>query len=269
MAGEAKTNAFMLATATVMIGPQPDLFNLTVADHSIGLVKNFQVSSEPSYVELTQGVKNQLVYSVMNGNEVRASMEVFEYTSKNLMYGTGLDGSNMSPLGTPLPLKTAITTGGTSVAFAAGTDVSAEYPAGTWIYVQDGTSDRVHVGRVASAAYETDTLTVTLTAETAMPADFTAAVVTGKGGKVNHIPVGKKDEQPFFGAKVVGILPEGSRPVVILFPKIRIIRGFTVAFSSENFGNLPFEFQPFELTGADPHASIFGNDGYCSLFSST
>ena len=41
MAGEAKTDSFMLGAATVMIGAMADLYDLNPTDHSIGLVKNF------------------------------------------------------------------------------------------------------------------------------------------------------------------------------------------------------------------------------------
>ena len=74
MAGLAKTDAFMLGDATVMIGAMADLLTLNTVEHSIGLVKEFMVKSEPGYTELTQGVKNTVVASVMTSNKVSATM---------------------------------------------------------------------------------------------------------------------------------------------------------------------------------------------------
>lgn len=61
MAGEAKSTSFVLGTATVMIGPRADVFELTPEEHSIGLVKNFTLSGDPSYLDLTHGVRNTIV----------------------------------------------------------------------------------------------------------------------------------------------------------------------------------------------------------------
>ena len=77
MAGEAKTNAFMLGTATVMLGAQADLFDLNPTEHSIGLVKNFNLQVDQTYTELTQGVQNQIVFSVRTGNKVMNTMEAY------------------------------------------------------------------------------------------------------------------------------------------------------------------------------------------------
>ena len=71
MYGLANTNRFMLGAATLLLGPQADLFNLTRAEHSVGLIKNFALTAEPSFTELTQGVRNTVVFSVMTGHAVR------------------------------------------------------------------------------------------------------------------------------------------------------------------------------------------------------
>ena len=56
MAGFAVTNEFLLSTATVMIGATSALKSLEPGAHSIGLVKNFKLASDPKLIELTQGV---------------------------------------------------------------------------------------------------------------------------------------------------------------------------------------------------------------------
>lgn len=250
-----------------MIGPQADLFSLNPAEHSIGLVKNFQITSEPNYLELTQGVKNNIVYSVMTSNPVKATMEVYEYTSKNLSYGLGLDGSSLQAK-TAATLKTAITGDGIidDVVINAATDNSAQFPAGSYITLQKGGTDVVHVSRVVSATYAAGTSDTTIVIEHPIPTGMNF----GAGDKVtsnNVVDVGSKAEQPYLSAKIIGILPDGNKPFAILMPKLRISRGFTLAFQTDNFGNLPFEFTPYELVATDPFYGDF--DGVAKLVSAT
>lgn len=255
MAGEARTTSFMLGTATVMVGPQADLFDLTPAEHSLGLVKNFTVTSEPAYTDLTQGIRNSIVYSVMTSNPVRATMEVFEFTSQNLAYSLGLDGkyepsdkafSLDSPISGPSADEIDLETGG-----------GADFKKGDWIMIQEGRDDKVLVRKVESVT--TDTLVVSPDITKDIPVAGTLI------RKVNEIPIGAKEDQPFLGAKVVGTLANGEE-IILVFPKIRITRGFTMAFSVDDYGNLPFEFQVYDLVQSDPHYEEF--DGHqAKLFS--
>lgn len=255
MAGEAKTNSFLIGAATVMIGPMADVYKLTPADNSIGLVKNFQVTAEPNYTELTQGIQNTIVYSVLTANPVRCSMEVYEFNGKNLAYGLGLDGSSYVEQ-TAKTLKTAITAGGTSVVADAASNPN--WATGDYIILQEDKGDKIHVGILASnGTFNTDQVTLTFTANTAIPTGMTFAASRTRVARVNKIEVGSKDAQPFLSAKVVGILPEDNKPITILFPKLRITKGFTLSFGSEGFGNLPFEFTPYEMVSADTLYSDF------------
>ena len=86
--------------------------------------------------------------------------------------------------------------------------------------------------------------------------------------RVNMVTVGSTDAQPFLACKVVGLLPEKNEPVGLLLPKVRIMRGFTLAFSTENFGNMPFQFQPYELVTTDSFYSQFAGHPV-KLFSPT
>ena len=98
MPGLATSDEFFLSTATVMIGPQADLMELNVAEHSLGLVKNFSMQSDPTLVELTQGIRNQRVATMVTGTGLKTSWEMYEYTAENLAYAAGLDAT-----GTNLP----------------------------------------------------------------------------------------------------------------------------------------------------------------------
>lgn len=243
MAGEAKSNAFMLGTATVMLGAPTDLFNLNPADHSIGLVKNFRVTGEPAYTDLTQGVKNSIVYSVMTGNTIRASMEAYEYTSKNIAYSMGLEGSTLAPITVSTTTTKAETTGATSVTVTASTGLAV----GDVIMITDGDADNAQLRTIASIATNVITFTQPLPKAIA-----TAARVK----KMNVIGIGSKVEQPYLGAKVVGSLADGSE-VAMLFPKVRITNGFSMGFVTENFDNMPYEFSFYDVVNSDPHFATF------------
>jgi hypothetical protein len=245
MAGEAKTNAFMLGSATVMLGPQADLFTLAPSTHAIGLVKNFTISNEPQYTDLTQGVKNQIVYSVMTSNRVRAQMEVYEYTSKNIAYALGLNGSSLSAI------SAATTT--SAAALAAATSITVTSAAGLavndWIMIQEGTDDKAFYRRIATIS--TNTLTLNAALPVAMASGSTVQ-------KVNAVDVGSQVDQPFLSAKIVGSLADGTE-VGLLIPKIRITAGFTLGFTTDNFGNLPMEFTCYDLTADDANYALFSN----------
>ncbi len=276
MAGEARTTAFMLATATVMLGPTSALWDLTVGQHSIGLVKNFTVSAEPTFTDLTQGTTGNLVYSVLTGNPVKASCEVYEYTSRNLTYALGLDGSSLVAFGNEYTLTTAITgnntTPVTTATFSNATNVAADFPLGSWVAIQHPTiPDAVHYVKLSSAANATGSgpFVHTLTFAGYGFKVFNDMPVGAKIQRVNRLDVGSPAEQPFLSAKIVGVLPEKQEPVTLLIPKLRVMKGFSVAFTSQNFGNMPFEFQPYDLVPTDQFYAEFAQRGPVALFSPT
>lgn len=247
MAGEAKTTDFMLGTASVMFGPLDKVFDLQPDVHGVGLVKNVTVTSEPSYTELTQGVKNSLVYSVMTGNPVRAQMEVYEYTAQNLNYAAGLDGSAITFTAAASTLANAVIATDPDIDVAAGD--GAKFTVGDWIAIQDGASDKIYVRKVTAIALDV------LTLHLALP-NAIAAGATVKKSQI--IDIGSKANQPFLGCKIVGTLADGDS-IGLIFPKVRITRGFNVAFTSDNFGNMPFELQMYDLVATDALYSEFQN----------
>jgi len=241
--GEAQTSTFMLGTATVMLGATTDLFDLNPEDHSIGLVKNFRTTAEPAYTELTQGVRNQVVYSVMTGNVVKASMEAFEYTSKNLAYSLGLEGSGMAAQTVATTLTATASVSDTTVTV----DDETGFVAGDYVLIQDGTGDKIHVRKLTVVGV--GQLDFAQALPKALPIGATVR-------KSNVIGIGAKTEQPFLSAKVVGSLADGTE-MVILCPKIRITNGFSLGFTTEGFDNLPYEWSFFDQITTDPHYAEF------------
>jgi hypothetical protein len=260
MPGLAKTDKFLLSTATVMIGAMADLHSLNPAAHSIGLVKNFQLSLDPEYTELTQGLTNSVVMSVRTNEPVRASMEVYEYTLRNLAYASGLDGSGAAyDTLAGLALSTASITAAATAIVVTG-DVTADYVAGTYAFLQgntDSLSDQVHIVKVSSSAYSAPNTTINFVGY-AIPTGVTFPVGT-RVGLIKKIPLATGVLfQPELAAKVVGILPKNNEPFTILFPKVKITNGLNVSFDSGQFTNLPFEFTPYAGVSTDPFYSEYG-----------
>ena len=260
MPGNAKTTQFLLSTATVMIGPQADLMNLNPAAHGIGLVKNFQMSMDPQYTELTQGITNAVVMSVRTSEPLQCSMEVYEYTLRNMAYASGLDASGVAYNSlTGLALSTAQITAAATAIVVAG-DVTTTYTVGSYFFIQadaDVNSDVVHLAKVSAVAFSSPNTTITF-AGYAIPTGVTFPVGS-RVGKVVKVPVAQGVLfQPELAAKVVGVLPKNNEPFTILMPKIKITRGLNVSFDSGSFTNLPFEFTPYSVASTDPSYAEFG-----------
>lgn len=255
MAGEAKTSEFLLSTATVMVGPMSKVMELSPALHSIGLVKNVQVKTTPKFVDLTQGVNAQVVFSVNTELQSKITSEVFEYTGANLAYAAGLDGSAVtSPAQTSCSLATAVSVGGASLILATGSVALLALVTGSYVVVSDG-ADKCHVGKVASITSDTLTLATGYT----MPTSAVYPISTSIVYAVNRTLVGATNNQALFAAKLVGILPGSGSPITMIFPKIRITAGMDLAFdANNNFSNMPFEFQPYAMLPSDPYYADFG-----------
>lgn len=249
MLGEAKTNEFMLGTATVMLGAQSELMDLNPTDHSIGLVKNFSVTAEPQFTELRQGVRNQMVYSKLTENSVRCSMEVYEYTASNLAYALQLNGQDFAPKTVTSNLDAAIDGTSTPV---SDIDVTASdganFTAGDHIMIDAG-NDLIITREVSSVAV--DTLTVTPDIKIAIPANAEIKVV-------NVMDMGHDNEDSYYALKAVG-RAANNEPMVILMPKVRITNGFSVNFQTDDYGNLPFEASCYDLVASDPNYARFKN----------
>lgn len=247
MAGEAKTNNFMLSTATVMIGAQSDLFNLNEAEHSIGLVKNYQMQSSPQFTDLRQGRTNSLVYSLMTENTVNASCEVYEYTETNLAYALGLNGASLTPLTASSTLASAVDgTSSPATTFDVQTGEGSNFADDQWILIDAG-ADQVTARQIDSIS--TDTITVKNGINVAIPAGATVKAV-------NPLNVGQKNLNNYFSAKVVGRLAN-DQPIAALFPKVKLTGGINLQFQTNDYGNLPFEMAIYDLVASDPFYSSF------------
>lgn len=251
MAANAKTNQFMIGDATIMVGAMDDVFNLMPDKHGLGLTKNLALRLETGNVELTQGISQTPVFSVQNQFSSTGSFEVYEYTARNMAYGLGLNasGSAFDQIANPGPfvLNAPIAAAATSIVLATG--AGADWAVGDYVIMQQN-EDYVFAAKVTGVT--SDTLTV----DQATPAGMTWAVATTRVFRSKSIgAVG--GQNTYLSMKAAVITPKDQRPVPVLFPKIRITRGFDLSLGSTDFSNLPFEFQPYPLTPEDTLYSSF------------
>lgn len=257
---QPKTKNFMLAVATVMLGPRELLMALNPEEHSIGLVKNYTVSVDRSSTDLTSGVQNDLVFSMVTQSDTRSTMEVYEYTAKNMAYGLGLFGYDLTEEDEGEPyvltyagvnnsdktheLSVAINNDGQTL--DVGSEVSIRYP----------DNDNIIIAKVTDAS--------TLAAGTLVVSCDIGAEVIPKGAVVQAVTIlelGSTEEQAELAAKVTGQLADGTW-VTILNPRVRMTSSFSAAFSSENYGNMPFEWRNLKvLPGEDFYADFKGMSG--------
>jgi len=241
--GIAKTDNFLFGQATVMLGPQTEAFDLTNAQ-SIGLVKNVKVMQDSGFAELAQGTQGSIVMSLRNSAAMRLSFEAYEFTSQNLAYGLGLDGSALA----------AVTIANTVNGVIVGDNVEDElvvtsgtsFVIGQWISiaVNDGYAESSLMRKIMNKVTNTLTLNAPIPTGVTVPNGAAVAVV-------NAVKVADKSQQPpFLSAKIVGSLANGQI-VTLLIPKVRITKGFDMSFGNQDFGNLPFELAVMDLTSAD------------------
>ncbi len=108
----------MLSSATLMIAPAftTDVFSLTPALHSVGMVREVAISVDSSLLELKNGIAQATVDARRTGVSSTISGTVFEMTAKNLMISAALD-----------PTTATVVKRGVLTTAAAGAAVSLVY----------------------------------------------------------------------------------------------------------------------------------------------
>lgn len=260
MAGEARSIDFLVGTATIMLGLPADLRDFRPETHSIGLVKNVKLMAEATYIELTQGIRNSVVHSVKTGEPVRASAEVYEFNASNWSYALGFSGYNVgipalnAGSATITTVEALVPSGG----ILAPADVTGyndftlstvtNFAVGDYVLIQVGYNDVVVPRRITTIAGSVITVDAPIK-NVAFPAGVTV-------NKCLVVPVGRKSEQPFLAAKIVGNMADG-REIAIEIPKLRITKGFDVTFQTSDYANMPFEFTVYDQIPADVQYARF------------
>jgi hypothetical protein len=259
---DVKTNAFMLSSATLMIAPAftTDVFSLTPADHSVGLVRDIAIPVESSQIELKNGIAQVIVDSKRSNVTTSISATIYEFSAQNLLYASGLYGSGPVQVKRGV-LKTSVTGGPSATSLVINSDpvpgdadsaitAIGNIPSGSTILIQrvGGEQDYVFPTKsTANATAATDDYTVTIAA----PYNIPTGMSFPAGSRVwivTPIAVGSVDADDLYGVKITGTLSNYDRPVTAVFPKVRMTKGFNLSFTETEYGGMPWEMQPLLLS---------------------
>lgn len=251
-----RSNAYMLSSATLMIAPAftTNVYDLTPEEHSVGIIKEASVTLDSSSIELTNGVAQAVVDSKKTGVKPSITGTAYEFTARNIAYSLSMsEGAGVVRRGV---LKAAVAGGATTLTIdsdpipgdaATAITTLADIPVGSTILIQDidGRYDRIFPTKTsAEATGDTATgFSLTLGADYALPADMGFLA----GAKVYIVPsikVGDLYADDLFCVKLVGTLSNYERPVVFVFPKVKMAKGFQISFTETDYGGMPWELTP-------------------------
>lgn len=258
----AKKNAFMLSSATLMICKFGDFppFDLTPAIHSVGLSEAIAVNLDSSNIDLTAGIAQAIVDSKRTNVQAGISGSIKEYSAENLLRSQGLaSAATVAKRGV---LTAAAVGGAVSLSFATdavpGEATSAfaaaagEIPAGATILIQDpATPELVYPTKASGVStFAAGTHTVAIAGLFAIPAGMTFPI-GAKVWIVSEMGIGSMDQTDLFSVKIVGTLANFNRPLVAVFPKCQVTKGFNLTFSEKEYGMMPWEMRPMLLAASE------------------
>lgn len=257
---DVQTSAFALSSATLMMAPafETPVFDLNPTDHSVGMAQEITVNVDSSLTELLNGIAQSVVDSRRTNVRAGISANIFEYTAKNFLRASALSD-------TPIQVRrgkldTQVTAGGVSLsvvsdpvpgdANSAITNLS-QIPAGSTILIQRGDDNSlVYPTKSSGATTGTGPFVIPIAGDYDIPAGMTFPIGS-RVWIVNQIGVANMDADDLFGVKIVGTLSNFDRPVVAVFPKVRIASGFNLAFTETNYGSMPWQMSPLLLSATE------------------
>lgn len=255
---DVQKSAFALSSATIMMAPAftTDVFSLTPDLHSVGMAQEVNVTVDSSVTELLNGVAQVLVDSKRTGVRASISGNVFEYTAQNFMRAQSMNGAPIQVRRGVL--SAAAASGAVSLSITSdpipGEPSSAitglaDIPAGSTILIQrvGAENDYVFPTKTSGATTGTGPFVVPIAAPYAIPA--TASFPIGaRVWIVSPIGVANMDTDDLFGVKITGTLSNFDRPVVAVFPKVRVVSGFNLSFTETSYGSMPWQFGPMMMS---------------------
>ena len=251
---EVQKSAFSLSGATLMIGRAlvDDVFSLTPGAHSVGMAQEVRIVVDSSRTELLNGVSQSVVDSRRTGVRPSITGNVFEYTAKNFMRAQGLAGAAVSPKRGVLTAAAdaaavSLTIASDPIPGEANSGITAigDIPAGSSILIQlaDGTDYVFPTKTSGAATAAAPNFTVPIAGDYKIPAGMTFPAGS-KVWVVQEIGVASTAEDDLFCVKVSGTLSNFNRPVTYVAPKVRMVKGFEIAFSETQYGSMPWEMSP-------------------------
>lgn len=250
-----KTPSFLLGNATVMLAPfaGDNVFGLMPDLHSTGMVKNVTIGVESDNIELRNGILQSLVDSQKSNVRMTATFEGYEFSAENLYRSLGIAQNatvqrrrgrltaNAATGATTLSVESFPVPGDPNSAITA----IANIPSGSTVVIQKANQpDAVFPARVTAATSGSAPYQVTISPLPTGVTFSTGDIVW----VVNEMDIGSTITQgDFFSMKIAGTLSNYNVPLVVIFPKVKITKGFNLNFSETDYSNLPFEISPYFL----------------------
>lgn len=260
MVASPQKNAFMLTEATVMVAPfgGTPVFDLIPATHSVGMAKEVNVSVESGSIDLTNGVAQALVESRKTNVNATISANIFEYTAQNMFYAQGLSTTatqikrgKLASIAAAAAATLSVNSDPVPGDAASAITATGDIPSGATLIIQDKNNpDRVFVTKSSGAATGTGPYSIPIAGSFVLPAGLGFAV-DDYVYVVNQVGIADISEDALVAVKVVGTLSSFARPVVALFPKVRITKGFNVTFTESEYGMMPWEMRPLLLSASE------------------
>jgi len=254
---DVKKSAFSLSSATLMVGRAfvDDVFSLTPDEHSVGMTSEFSVTVDSSLNTLLNGVAQAAVDAKRTGVSSMITGNVFEMTAENFRIASALATGNATIRRGALDTIAAADDVSISVvsdpipgeATSAITNLS-EIPQGSVVLIQHPDNpDLVFPTKASGPTTGTGPFVVALAGDFAIPSNMSFPA----GSKVwiiDEVPVATIDADELFCIKLTGVMTNYNRPCTFIAPKVRIARGFQVAWNETQYGSMPWEFQPFLMS---------------------
>lgn len=267
---DVQKSAFALSSATIMLGRGlvDDVFSLTPAANSVGMVSDVNVTVDSSINELLNGVAQTTVDAKRTGVTTGITANVYEMTAQNFMRSHAMSGS----AGTIKRgvLSAAAAAGATSLSINSdpipgetGSAITgvADIPAGSTILIQriNGEQDYVFPTKTNAVATGTGPYVAPLVAPYAIPAGMSFPA----GARVWIVPatgVGNIDADDLFCVKITGVLTNFDRPVTFVAPKVRIVKGFGLSWNETQYQSMAWEMKPMLLSATEAAGLARGAD---------
>lgn len=259
---DVQKSAFSLTSATIMIGKAfvDDVFSLIPATHSVGMVSEANVTIDSSITELLNGVAQVTVDAKRTGVSASITANVYEMTAQNFMRSQAMAGTAGAIKRGVLTAAAAAEAVSLSVASdpipgEAGSGITAvgDIPSGSTILLQrpNGETDYVFPTKTTAAAtVATDVYTLAIADNYKIPLGVTFPIGT-RVWIVPAVSVGDIDADDQFCVKITGTLTSFDRPVTYVAPKVRMVRGFQIAFNETQYTSMPWEMKPLLLSATE------------------
>jgi len=257
---DVQKSAFSLSSATLMMAPAftTDVFSLRPDLHSVGMSSEVNVTVDSSVTSLLNGVAQVTVDSKRTGVSASITANVYEMTAQNFYRSQAMSGNPVSLKRLSLTANVAsaavsltLTANGVPGEASSVPTAASDIPAGSTLLIQRANqSDYLFIATTSAVAtFASGTFTVPI-AGSAIPAGMTFS--TGDVvWVVDDIPIASMDSDDTFGVKIVGTLTQFNRPVVAVFPKVRVAKGFQLSFNETQYTSMPWELSPLLLSAGE------------------